>query len=152
MKIIILGAGQVGGTLAEHLANEQNDITVVDTHAGKLRALQDRLDIGTVTGGASHPNSLYKAVAEEADKLIAETNSDEINMMACQVAHTLFNTPKKISRVRSPNYLARQEQLFNRDHIPVDVIIGPEQLVTENIQRLITNPVSYTHLTLPTMQ
>tara|TARA_R110002110_G_scaffold205066_7_gene417071 strand:- start:205555 stop:206931 length:1377 start_codon:yes stop_codon:yes gene_type:complete len=140
MKIIILGAGQVGGTLAEHLADEQNDITVVDTDAEKLRALQDRLDIGTVTGGASHPNVLYKAGAEDADMLIAVTNSDEINMMACQVAHTLFNTPTKISRVRSPNYLAHQEQLFTRDHIPVDVIIGPEQLVTQNIQRLIANP------------
>jgi trk system potassium uptake protein TrkA len=140
MKIIILGAGQVGGTLAEHLANEQNDITVVDTDGDKLRALQDRLDIGTVAGGASHPNVLYKAGAEDADMLIAVTNSDEINMMACQVAHTLFKTPTKISRVRSPNYLAHQEKLFTRDHIPVDVIIGPEQLVTQNIQRLIANP------------
>ncbi len=140
MKIIILGAGQVGGTLAEHLANEQNDITVVDTDGDKLRTLQDRLDIGTVTGGASHPNTLFKAGAEDADMLIAVTNSDEINMMACQVAHTLFNTPTKISRVRSPNYLAHQEQLFNREHVPVDVIIGPEQLVTKNIQQLIANP------------
>jgi trk system potassium uptake protein TrkA len=140
MKIIILGAGQVGGTLAEHLANEQNDITVVDTDGDKLRALQDRLDIGTVAGEASHPNTLFKAGAEDADMLIAVTNSDEINMMACQVAHTLFKTPTKISRVRSPNYLAHQEQLFNRDHIPVDVIIGPEQLVTKNIQQLIANP------------
>jgi trk system potassium uptake protein TrkA len=140
MKIIILGAGQVGGTLAEHLAIEQNDIIVVDSDGDKLRALADRLDIGTVVGEASHPNVLYKAGAEDADMLIAVTNSDEINMMACQVAHSLFNTPKKISRVRSPNYLARQDQLFNRDHIPVDVIIGPEQLVTANIKRLITNP------------
>jgi trk system potassium uptake protein TrkA len=140
MKIIILGAGQVGGTLAEHLANEQNDITVVDTDGDKLRSLQDRLDIGTVTGGASHPNVLFRAGAEDADMLIAVTNSDEINMMACQVAHTLFKTPTKISRVRSPTYLAHQDQLFTRDHIPVDVIIGPEQLVTKNIQQLIANP------------
>ncbi|MBN7797121.1 Trk system potassium transporter TrkA [Parahaliea mediterranea] len=140
MKIIILGAGQVGGTLAEHLANEQNDITVVDTDAEKLRTLQDRLDIGTVVGGASHPNTLYKAGADDADMLIAVTNSDEINMMACQVAHTLYNTPTKISRVRSPNYLAHQEQLFNPGNVPVDVIIGPEQLVTNNIRQLIGNP------------
>ena len=140
MKIIILGAGQVGGTLAEHLANEQNDITVVDTDSDKLRALQDQLDIGTITGGAAHPDTLYQAGAEDADMLIAVTNSDEINMMACQVAQTLFNTPTKISRVRSPNYLAYQEQLFNRENVPVDVIIGPEQLVTQNIQRLIANP------------
>jgi trk system potassium uptake protein TrkA len=140
MKIIILGAGQVGGTLAEHLANEQNDIIVVDTDGDKLRSLQDRLDIGTVVGGASHPDTLYDAGAEDADMLIAVTNSDEINMMACQVAYTLFKTPTKISRVRSPNYLAHQEQLFNREHIPVDVIIGPEQLVTQSIERLISNP------------
>ncbi|NQX87201.1 MAG: Trk system potassium transporter TrkA [Halioglobus sp.] len=140
MKIIILGAGQVGGTLAEHLANEQNDITVVDTDGDKLRTLQDRLDIGTVVGGASHPDTLYNAGADDADMLIAVTNSDEINMMACQVAYTLFKTPTKISRVRSPNYLARQAQLFNREHIPVDVIIGPEQLVTQSIERLISTP------------
>jgi len=140
MKIIILGAGQVGGTLAEHLADEQNDITVVDTDPEKLRVLQDRLDIGTVTGGASYPNVLEKAGAEDADMLIAVTNSDEINMMACQVAHSLYGTTKKISRVRSPNYLKEQERLFGREHIPVDVIIGPEQLVTQNIQRLIANP------------
>jgi trk system potassium uptake protein TrkA len=140
MKIIILGAGQVGGTLAEHLANEQNDITVVDTDGEKLRALQDRLDIRTVMGGASHPNILEKAGAEDADMLIAVTSSDEINMMGCQVAHTLYGTTKKICRVRSPNYLKEQERLFNRDHIPVDVIIGPEQLVTQNIERLISNP------------
>ncbi|MCX2978245.1 Trk system potassium transporter TrkA [Candidatus Marimicrobium litorale] len=140
MKIIILGAGQVGGTLAEHLANEQNDITVVDTDTDKLRALQERLDIGTVTGGASHPDTLREAGAEDADMLVAVTNSDEINMMACQVAYTLFKTPTKISRVRSPFYLAHQKQLFNRDHIPVDVIIGPEQLVTRSIVRLIATP------------
>ncbi|MDZ7783317.1 MAG: Trk system potassium transporter TrkA [Halioglobus sp.] len=140
MKIIILGAGQVGGTLAEHLSDEQNDITVVDTDAEKLRVLQDKLDIATVTGGASYPNILESAGARDADLLIAVTNSDEINMMACQVAHTLFGTTKKISRVRSPSYLKEQDRLFGREHIPVDVIIGPEQLVTQNIQRLITNP------------
>ncbi|MCB1842820.1 MAG: Trk system potassium transporter TrkA [Halioglobus sp.] len=140
MKIIILGAGQVGGTLAEHLADEQNDITVVDTDGDKLRALQDRLDIGTVTGGASYPNVLEKAGARDADMLIAVTNSDEINMMACQVAHTLYGTTKKISRVRSPSYLKEQDKLFGRENIPVDVIIGPEQLVTQAIQRLISNP------------
>ena len=140
MKIIILGAGQVGGTLAEHMANEQNDITVVDTDGDKLRALQDKLDIGTVAGEASHPSTLFRAGAEDADMVIAVTNSDEINMMACQVAHTLFNTPTKISRVRSPSYLSYQKQLFSNANIPVDVIIGPEQLVTKNIRQLISNP------------
>jgi len=140
MKIIILGAGQVGGTLAEHLANEQNDITVVDNNGDKLRALQDKLDIGSVAGEASHPNTLLKAGAEDAEMIIAVTNSDEINMIACQIAHTLFRTPTKISRVRSPGYLSCQEQLFSNANIPVDVIIGPEQLVTKNIRQLISNP------------
>ncbi|MCZ6829437.1 MAG: Trk system potassium transporter TrkA [Gammaproteobacteria bacterium] len=139
MKIIILGAGQVGGTLAEHLAIEQNDITVVDSDADKLRILQDRLDIRTVNGHASHPDTLFRAGAEDADMLIAVTNSDEINMMACQVAHSLFHTPKKISRVRSPAYLSHPD-LFNKDHVPVDVLIGPEQLVTKSIRELIANP------------
>lgn len=140
MKIIILGAGQVGGTLAEHLANEANDIIVVDTNTEKLRALKDRLDIGTINGGASHPDTLLAAGAEDAEMLIAVTNSDEINMMACQVAHTFFRTPQKISRVRSADYLSYQEQLFSPDHIPVDVIIGPEQLITDAIRQLIVNP------------
>ena len=139
MKIIILGAGQVGGTLAEHLAIEQNDVTVVDTNPDKLRALQDRLDLRTVTGHASHPKSLYRAGAEDAEMLIAVTNSDEINMMACQIAYTLFKTPTKISRVRSPEYLAHSE-MFNNDHVPVDVLISPEQLVTKSISELIANP------------
>ncbi|MEM1189083.1 MAG: Trk system potassium transporter TrkA [Pseudomonadota bacterium] len=140
MKIIILGAGQVGGTLAEHLANEKNDITVVDTDGDRLRALKDRFDIRTVTGGASHPDTLLDAGADDAEMLIAVTNSDEINMMACQVAHTFFRTPQKISRVRSTEYLSYEEQLFSSDHIPVDVIIGPEQLITDAIGQLITNP------------
>ena len=139
MKIIILGAGQVGGTLAEHLAIEQNDVTVVDTNADKLRSLQDRLDLRTVTGHASLPGTLNRAGAEDADMLIAVTNSDEINMIACQVAHTLFKTPTKISRVRAPGYLSHPE-LFTSEHVPVDVLIGPEQLVTKSISELIANP------------
>ncbi len=93
MKIIILGAGQVGGTLAEHLASEANDITVVDTDAERLRGLGDRLDIRTVQGRASFPTVLRQAGADDADMLVAVTNSDETNMVACQVAHTLFHTP-----------------------------------------------------------
>lgn len=140
MKIIILGAGQVGGALAEHLAREKNDITVVDTDAERLRGLKDRLDVRVVTGGASHPDTLLDAGAEDAEMLIAVTNSDEINMMACQVAHTFFRTPQKISRIRSRHYLSHEAQLFSPEHIPVDVIIGPEQLVTDAIRQLITHP------------
>ena len=111
VKIIILGAGQVGGTLAEHLADEQNDITVVDEHAATLKRLQERLDIRTVLGNAAHPSTLLDAGAEDADMLIAVTDSDEVNMLACSVAFTLYRTPTKISRVRSSR-LPRQTQSF----------------------------------------
>ena len=138
MKIIILGAGQVGGTLAEHLADEQNDITVVDEHAATLKRLQERLDIRTVLGNGAHPTTLLNAGAEDADMLIAVTDSDEINMLACSVAFTLYRTPTKISRIRSAKYLSEQAALFESGAIPVDVIIGPEQLVTKNIEQLIS--------------
>ncbi|WP_313366065.1 NAD-binding protein, partial [Pseudomonas sp.] len=107
MKIIILGAGQVGGTLAEHLASEANDITVVDTDGDRLRDLGDRLDIRTVQGRGSLPTVLRQAGADDADMLVAVTNSDETNMVACQVAYTLFHTPTKIARVRESAYLTR---------------------------------------------
>ena len=139
MKIIILGAGQVGGTLAEHLASEANDITVVDTDGERLRDLGDRLDIRTVQGRASFPTVLRQAGADDADMLVAVTNSDETNMVACQVAHTLFHTPTKIARVREAAYLTRAG-LFDNDAIPVDVLISPEQVVTNYIKRLIEHP------------
>lgn len=140
MKIIILGAGQVGGTLAENLVGEQNEITVIDSNHDTLRSLQDRLDLQVVHGLGSHPDVLKQAGAEDADMLIAVTNSDESNMMACQVAHTLFNTPTKIARVRSEQYIIYQESLFVPEHIPVDHLIAPEQLVTQAIKRLIDYP------------
>ena len=140
MKIIILGAGQVGGTLAEHLASEANDITVVDTDGERLRDRGDRLDIRTVQGRASLPNVLRQAGADDADMLVAVTNSDETNMVACQVAYTLFHTPTKIARVREAAYLTRGEELFDNDAIPVDVLISPEQVVTNYIKRLIEHP------------
>ena len=141
MKIIILGAGQVGGTLAEHLASEANDITVVDTDGERLRDLGDRLDIRTVQGRGSLPTVLRQAGADDADMLVAVTNSDETNMVACQVAYSLFHTPTKIARVRESSYLTREE-LFDNDHIPVDVLISPEQVVTNYIKRLIEHPGS----------
>lgn len=139
MKIIILGAGQVGASVAHNLASETNDITVIDTNGEKLQDLQARLDIRTVEGKASHPAVLTQAGAEDADMLIALTNSDEVNMIACQVAHTLFRTPTKIARVRSGEYLRHQE-LFQPESLPIDVLISPEQLVTDYIQRLIEHP------------
>jgi len=140
LKIIILGAGQVGGSLAEHLASEANDITVVDTDGDRLRDLGDRLDIRTVQGRGSLPTVLRQAGADDADMLVAVTNSDETNMVACQVAHTLFHTPTKIARVREASYLTREEQLFQNEAIPVDVLISPEQVVTNYIKRLIQHP------------
>jgi trk system potassium uptake protein TrkA len=139
MKIIILGAGQVGGTLAEHLAGEANDITVVDTDPERLRSLSDRLDIRTVQGRGSFPTVLRQAGADDADMLVAVTNSDETNMIACQVAFTLFHTPTKIARVRESAYLSRSG-LFSNEAIPVDVLISPEQVVTHYIKRLIEHP------------
>ncbi|NCF26402.1 MAG: Trk system potassium transporter TrkA [Gammaproteobacteria bacterium] len=139
MKIIILGASQVGMSVAEVLASEANDITIVDRDAAQLRALQDHLDIRTVHGHASHPEVLQKAGAEDADLILAVTNSDETNMIACQVAYTLFHTPTKIARVRAVEYL-NYAQLFCQEALPVDVLISPEQLVTDSIQRLIETP------------
>jgi len=139
MKIIILGAGQVGGTLAISLAGEDNDITLVDTNPKKLRALQDQLDLRTIVGYGSHPHILRQAGAEDADMVIAVTNSDETNMIACQVAYSAFNTPTKIARIRSPEYL-KEKTLFNADNLPVDVVISPEQLVVKHFHRLIENP------------
>jgi len=139
MKIIILGAGQVGGTLAENLVDEANDITVVDNDLVRLDELKKRLDIGVVHGMASYPYILRQAGIEDADMLVAVTSSDEINMLACQVAYTLFHTPSKIARVRSSAYITRQG-LFHNDAIPVDVLISPEQVVTNYLKRLIENP------------
>ncbi len=139
MKILILGAGQVGSSLAENLASEDNDITVVDVDGRQLAVLQERLDIRTVRGKGSHPNVLLKAGCDDADMLIAVTNSDETNMIACQVAYTIFRTPTKIARVRSNQYLIHPE-LFTNDALPVDVLISPEQLVTDYIKRLIEYP------------
>ncbi len=126
-------------TVADNLASEANDITIVDLDPDRLRSLQDHLDIRTVVGHASHPDVLQKAGAEDADLVLAVTNSDETNMIACQVAYTLFHTPTKIARVRSVEYLNHPE-LFCQEALPVDVLISPEQLVTDSIQRLIETP------------
>ena len=139
MKIIILGAGQVGSSVADNLASEANDITLVDEDAAVLQDLQDRLDIRTVRGRASYPEVLSQAGADDADMIIAVTSSDETNMIACQVAYTLFHTPTKIARVRSVEYL-NHARLFAQEALPVDVLISPEQLVTDYIERLIVYP------------
>jgi len=139
MKILILGAGQVGGTLAENLANEGFDITLVDSNPAVLEELRDRLDIQTVQGWASHPDVLRRAGADDADMLIAVTSSDEVNMVACQVCYSLFRTPTKIARIRSASYLDRRG-FFSGEHMPIDVLINPEQVVTDQIRQLLEHP------------
>ena len=140
MNIIILGAGQVGSTVATELAKEEsNEITVIDTNQEILSDLQDRLDLRAICGNGSYPGLLEDAGADDADMLIALTNSDEINMIACQVASSLFHTPTKIARIRSPAYL-HHPGLFAEDSIPVDVMISPESLVTGYIHHLIKHP------------
>lgn len=136
---MILGAGQVGSSLARNLANEDNDITIIDIDRASLRDLREKLDVHTKLGFASHPDVLEQANVNDADMLIAVTNSDEVNMMACQIAYSLFRTPMRIARVRASGYLQHQE-LFTPELIPVDVLISPEQLITDYIYRLISNP------------
>jgi len=139
MKIIILGAGQVGSTVANTLSGEANDITVIDQDPDLLNALNERCDIRTVAGQASHPDILRQAGIEDADLVLAVTNSDEVNMVACQVAHSLFRTPTRLARLRSSEYLA-YPKLFSPDAIPINFIISPEQLVTTFIRHLIETP------------
>jgi len=140
MKIIVLGAGQVGSTVAQSLASEHNnEVTVVDTDKTVLDELGSRLDLNTITGHASYPEVLRQAGAEDADMIIAATDSDETNIVAIQIAYTLFRTPNKIARIRSADYL-REKDLFSNNHIPINVLVSPEQLVTDHICRVIEHP------------
>ncbi|MEM1176111.1 MAG: Trk system potassium transporter TrkA [Pseudomonadota bacterium] len=140
MKILILGAGQVGSSAAYHLSREEaNEVTVVDMRPDVLRELQDRLDIRTVVGHAAHPDVLERAGAGDADIVVALTDSDETNMVACQIAYTRFHTPTKIARIRAAEYMNAKD-LFTQDSIPIDVRISPEQLVCNYIEQLILYP------------
>ena len=140
MKILILGAGQVGSSAAYHLSREEaNEVTVVDMRPDVLRELQDRLDIRTVVGHAAYPEVLERAGANDADIVVALTDTDETNMIACQVAYTMFHTPTKIARIRSADYMT-SSSLFNQGAIPIDVRISPEQLVCEYVEQLILYP------------
>ena len=139
MNIIILGAGQVGSTVAESLVSEANDITVVDLDGDKLKLLQDRLDLRTLVGNASHPSILEQAGIADADMLLAVTQSDEVNMVACKLAASLYNTPTKIARIRSADYLAHPV-IFDHDNFCVDFSICPEAILTNYICKLIEFP------------
>jgi len=142
MKILILGAGQVGSTLARYLSEDSdNDITIIDKDETNLLDLQRHLDIKTICGQASYPNILEDADIRNMNMVIAVTKSDEDNMLACQMAHTLYQVDKKIARVRTAEYLHRKE-LFSNDAIPIDFIITPEGLVTNYIKRVVEEPGS----------
>lgn len=141
MKIIICGAGQVGASIAHHLASEDNDVTVIDTDETLIEKIRDTLDVTTIVGYASHPAVLERANAEETDMIIAVTRHDEVNMVACQVAHSLFNVPMKIARIRNQNYLEPEwSDLYRADHMPIDVIISPEVEVARAILRRLHEP------------
>lgn len=139
MKILILGAGQVGSTVAESLVSEANDITVVDANGEKLQLLQDRLDLRTLVGNAAHPSVLERAGIADADMLLAVTQSDEVNLVACKLAASLYNTPTRIARVRALDYLNRPK-VFEDDVFSVDFSICPEQILTDYITKLVEFP------------
>lgn len=141
MRIVILGAGQVGSSVAENLVSEANDITVVDIDANRLRKLQDRLDLRTIIGNASHPETLERAGARDADMILAVTQSDETNLVACKLAATMFNIPTKIARIRAADYLSHPE-MFAPENFAVDTVICPEQVLTDHIAKLIEFPES----------
>lgn len=141
MKIIVCGAGRVGTGIARQLAGEDNDVTVIDASEELIRKMSDSLDVKTIHGVGAHPDVLEKAGAAEADLLIAVTISDEINMIACQVAHSIFNVPTKIARIRSQSYLdPLWHDLYRKDHLPIDVIISPETEVAQAILRRLHVP------------
>ena len=141
MQVIVCGAGQVGFNIARQLANEANDVTVIDRDAGRVRRVAEAIDVKGLVGFAAHPPVLRQAGAEDADMLIAVTYADEVNMIACQVAHSIFNVPTKIARVRHQSYLEPAwRNLFSRDHLPIDVIISPEVEVARAILRRLEVP------------
>ncbi|MGE5546519.1 MAG: Trk system potassium transporter TrkA [Solirubrobacterales bacterium] len=141
MKVIVCGAGVVGFNIAHYLASENNDVTVIDQRPELIRKISDTLDVQAILGHASHPTVLEQAGAADADMLIAVTHADEVNMVACQVAHSLFNVPTKIARVRAQSYLQPMwATLFSRDHMPIDVIISPEIEVARAISRRLQVP------------
>lgn len=144
MKVIICGAGQVGWQIARHLANEKNDVTVVDRNAKLVRRATDTLDVQGIVGFASYPDVLARAGADDADMIIAATHSDEVNMVTCQVAHSVFNIPRKIARLRSQSYLdAIYADLYRNDHLPIDVVISPEKEVAEAALRRLQTPAAF---------
>ncbi|MEM6710931.1 MAG: Trk system potassium transporter TrkA [Pseudomonadota bacterium] len=141
MRVVICGAGQVGFGIAERLSRENNDVAVIDTSARLIQAIRDTLDVRGVVGHGSHPEALSQAGIEQADMIVAVTLYDEVNMIACQVAHSLFNVPTKVARIRAQSYLEKEYgSLFTRDNLPIDVIISPEIEVGEMVLRRLGLP------------
>ena len=144
MKVIICGAGQVGWQIARHLASEKNEVTIVDSNQELVKRATDTLDVKGVSGFASYPDVLSDAGAEDADMIIAATHTDEVNMVTCQVAHSIFDIPRKIARLRSQSYLdAIYADLYRRDHLPIDVVISPELEVAEAALKRLSSPNAF---------
>lgn len=146
MKIIICGAGQVGGQIARHLSrdNSSNEVTVIDNNPALIRRISDAYDVSAINGFASHPDILEQAGARDADMVIAATQSDEVNMVVCQVAHSIFSVPRKIARLRSPAYLnAIYSDLYRQDHLPIDVVISPEYAVADAVMQRLAAPAAF---------
>ncbi len=144
MKVIICGAGQVGWQIARHLASERNSVTIVDSNAELVRRAADTLDVQGVTGFASYPDVLERAGANDADMIIAATHSDEMNMITCQVAHSVFQVSRKIARLRAQNYLGTGSlDLFSQNHLPIDVVISPEREVADAAMRRLLAPAAF---------
>ncbi|MGL6210618.1 MAG: Trk system potassium transporter TrkA [Paracoccaceae bacterium] len=144
MKVIICGAGQVGWQIARHLSGERNSVTVVDMNADLVRRATETLDVQGVTGFASHPDVLERAGARDADMIIAATYSDEVNMVTCQVAHSIFAVPRKIARIRAQSYLdGGYSDLYRRDHLPIDVLISPEREVADAALQRLAAPATF---------
>lgn len=146
MKIIICGAGQVGGQIARHLAREEgtNQVTVIDRDAALIRRITDAYDVSGIAGFASHPDVLERAGARDADMVIAATQSDEVNMVVCQVANSIFSVPRKIARLRAPAYLnAIYSDLYRTGHLPIDVVISPEYAVAEAVMQRLAAPAAF---------
>lgn len=144
MKVIICGAGQVGSNIARQLAQENNDVTIIDQSPELVRKIGDELDVRAMLGHASHPDVLERAGAYDADMLIAVTYSDEVNMVACQVAHSIFDIPKKIARIRAQEYInPLWAHLFSRENMPIDAIISPEIEVARAIERRLKVPGAF---------
>ncbi|MEX6633839.1 Trk system potassium transporter TrkA [Hyphococcus lacteus] len=144
MRVIVCGAGRVGVGIARRLSREDNEVTVVDQSKALIRDVAERLDVRGVVGNGAYPETLEEAGAREADMIIAVTFSDEVNMVACQIAHSLFKVPTKIARVRAQGYLdPRYSDIFSRNHLPIDVVISPEREVSEAIIQRMSTPGAF---------